>query len=291
MIKIATVLHYGEVKQKAEAILGRDNFLRLYQDVKAKTTAAAASAAEVVRWINGQPVGKRLSQGVVDPKNPDMCSHPHNEMKKRGNKVAKWWTCNLCHSRWDRPEAPAGSFTAAEMCVKGWTAQHKPTPAAIPMNSKDPMDHTVITFGMYVGDTYQEVWNKNRGYLDWLETTYRMPSGPKECHACPQFEELALWTQAKTIQMEIWYEERQKKLKEDRKEKEKHPTMDRSDLRTSGPSPFGPPVSFAEDLKHKQEKATATPVVTRTAIHSDTDTASSDDWNMESAPTPVPTNL
>ena len=95
--------------------------------------------------INGELVGKPLKQGEgVPTMDAQMCSHPTAEMKRRGNKT-KWWTCNLCKSRWERlvPENPQGV----------------------------PTDREVMMSGPHAGKTFRHLWENEHQYTQWVRLT------------------------------------------------------------------------------------------------------------------------
>ena len=73
-----------------------------------------------------------------------VCNHPTAEMKRRGNKT-KWWTCNLCKSRWERtfPEIPQGV----------------------------PTDREIMTNGPHAGRSFHYLWENEHQYNQWVRLT------------------------------------------------------------------------------------------------------------------------
>ena len=95
--------------------------------------------------INGELIGKPLKPGEGIPTvDPQVCNHPTAEMKRRGNKT-KWWTCQLCKSRWERitPEYPTGF----------------------------PTDEELMLSGQHAGKSFLHIWNFEHQYVHWVRLT------------------------------------------------------------------------------------------------------------------------
>ena len=101
VLKLLLVLETFTLKRRTQAALGEEAYKRIFQRARADDQRQGPQAP-FGRMINGELVGKPLKDGeglpTVDPR---LCHHPTAEMKRRGNKT-KWWTCNLCKSRWER---------------------------------------------------------------------------------------------------------------------------------------------------------------------------------------------
>ena len=117
---------------------------------------------QITRVIGKEVVGKfkgvsttKKGQPVCLPQN---CSHPTQEMKKGGNAhtekqpdgsvknvPVQWWTCNLCHSSWERHPLP----NIAEVVPSG---------------------SDVVDFGKHKGKTYRELLT-NASYTKWCVDT------------------------------------------------------------------------------------------------------------------------
>ena len=108
---------------------------------------------EVVGKFKGVSTTKK-AQPVNVPSN---CPHPTTEMKRGGNAHAEkqpdgsvknvpvqWWTCNLCHSSWERHPLPAQDAIAAGT--------------------------DLVDFGKHKGKTYQELLT-HTNYTRWCIET------------------------------------------------------------------------------------------------------------------------
>jgi len=143
-LKILLVLETFALKNRALAALGTDAYKRILYRAREEDRQSGTQALQH-RMINGELVGKPLKAGEgVPTMDPQMCHHPTPEMKRRGNK-AKWWTCNLCKSRWERiiPEIPQGV----------------------------PTDQELMMSGTHAGKTYRHIWENELQYTHWVRLT------------------------------------------------------------------------------------------------------------------------
>ena len=79
---------------------------------------------------------------------PAICMHPTERLIRRGSGRDKCWTCRECLRRWER--LPLSHFEP-----KGAT----------------PENADLITFGRYMGQNYQYVWNEDSNYCQWILQT------------------------------------------------------------------------------------------------------------------------
>ena len=97
------------------------------------------------------------------PVDPLMCQHPVSQMKARGNKQSKWWTCMGCQSRWKRLDLDSAEPTGG------------------------PTADEVVTFGKYQGATFATV-AQDTMYCHWVRMT--LENGDE---AAPGMERLAIY--------------------------------------------------------------------------------------------------
>ena len=109
-------------------------------------------------------VGKEMTegQGLIDKTkrthDPSVCQHPSDLMHGRGGRgEKKWWSCQLCGTRWER--IPLVNLEAK---------------TELP----GPMDR--ITFGKYMGKTYQTVHLQHPEYCDWILRTAETGDSPSQ---------------------------------------------------------------------------------------------------------------
>ena len=107
-------------------------------------------------------VGKELldGQGVRDmskrTQDPLTCQHPTEQMLARGGRGnKKWWLCQSCGTRWER----------------------------IRLDDFHPKTETLggrdrITFGQYMGKTYQQVYMNHSDYCQWVLHTAETGDSP-----------------------------------------------------------------------------------------------------------------
>lgn len=143
-LKLLWVLETFALKRRTQAALGEDSYKRLFQ--RARVEDRRESRPQLIdRLINGELVGKPLKPGEGVPQlDPQMCSHPIAEMKRRGNKM-KWWTCTLCLSRWERLQltTPSGPPTGNEVMMRG----------------------------PHVGKTFRQIYETEHQYSHWARLT------------------------------------------------------------------------------------------------------------------------
>ena len=113
-------------------------------------------------------VGKELkNKGKGTPViDAAMCEHPESSMKRGANDNRqsgggiKWWTCERCKTRWER--IPHQVIQAQQQ--------------------ETPTDHTVFLHGKYQGHTYQEVYNQDWEYCQWILQTADLEAIPWASH-------------------------------------------------------------------------------------------------------------
>jgi hypothetical protein len=107
-------------------------------------------------------VGKELPEGVgmrdltKRTLDPSLCQHPTDLMFARGGRGdKKWWLCQACGTRWQR----------------------------IPLDDLAPRTETLgsrdrITFGKYLGQSYQQVYLNHPDYCQWVLQTAETGDAP-----------------------------------------------------------------------------------------------------------------
>ena len=149
-LKLLLVLQAFALKNRTQAALGTDAYKRIFQRAREEDRQAGNQSPHH-RMINGELIGKPLKPGDGTPTvDPQMCNHPTAEMKRRGNK-AKWWTCQLCQSRWERiiPEIPTGF----------------------------PTDDELMLIGQHAGKSFLHIWNFEHQYVHWIRLTAETTPG------------------------------------------------------------------------------------------------------------------
>ena len=111
VIKLFVVMDVHAVKMKAQALLGKNVYLRVFQQLKDEEPV---QAQQVNNIINGEIVGRKIKDGKgaapsvgqstdgAPRTDPKTCTHPLKMMTRRGNRSQKWWTCKACLTRWER---------------------------------------------------------------------------------------------------------------------------------------------------------------------------------------------
>ena len=144
-LKLLLVLQTFALKNRTQAALGTDAYKRIFQRAREEDRLAGTQQQLQHRMINGELIGKPLKPGEGTPTvDPAVCVHPTAEMKRRGNKT-KWWTCQLCKSRWERitPEYPTGF----------------------------PTDEELMLSGQHAGKSFLHIWNFEHQYVHWVRLT------------------------------------------------------------------------------------------------------------------------
>ena len=102
LLKIELLMRVFQIKNMTKILLGEQNYLRLCG--KVRHLPEAPEAPEITKVIQGEVVGKQKAEpGDGEVKvDPDICQHPEKDMKRRGNRKSRWWTCDLCQTRWER---------------------------------------------------------------------------------------------------------------------------------------------------------------------------------------------
>ncbi len=76
-LKMMTVIRVYAIKMQAQAVLGRDNYLRVIADVRDQDHTTRAQTSSTMRIIGGYLVGTPLSRGKgLARLSPDQCNHP-----------------------------------------------------------------------------------------------------------------------------------------------------------------------------------------------------------------------
>ena len=149
----------------------------------------------------GMPLVKGMLVGAPLPSSPSKheaektiqeCKHPEYAMKARGNRTAAWWTCNMCHGRWERFSKEDAPVLPPESSVsdmkKAHCSRHAP-PA--------PNCDTILTFGKHKGSTIRFVGTTYPKYSQWLLKTAK-----EQLEATTEIKQAALALRAMGIQLE-----------------------------------------------------------------------------------------
>ena len=88
-------------------------------------------------------------------------------MIARGNAKTKWWTCQLCLSRWA-----------------------KLAPGEVTAQTRMPQDQDLVIFGKYTGSNYLETF-QDATYCNWIMDTVENESGMMKTETSEQFQRLA----------------------------------------------------------------------------------------------------
>ena len=178
MTKIFAVFKHFERVNSLKGILGynfqdglisEENGMRVFRNLCAEVKVVVKKEKDetgekptITRVIGKEVVGK--FKGVSTTKKgvpvcePSKCSHPQTEMKRGGNAHAEkqsdgsvknvpiqWWTCNLCHSSWERHPLPA-------------------------QQELMPSGADLVDFGRHKGKTYRELLT-HTDYTKWTIET------------------------------------------------------------------------------------------------------------------------
>ena len=138
LLKVLMVFQVFQTKQKAMTMLGKEVYLRVFQEAK-KVENKKDEDKQITKVINGEIVGKQLEsmgkgkRAEKATEDPMTCVHPTDKMKREGNKSQKTWCCLLCLTRWER------------------------LPLETVNLKTEGKDNDLVTFGKYLGKTYKEV--------------------------------------------------------------------------------------------------------------------------------------
>jgi len=140
---------------------GKRGVLEKLQEVKDQHETEQRQPKPPRRIINGEVVGRPLAPGG-GPRTmePNLC--PHHQMKARGNRNSKWWTCLECQSRWDR-------YTYVE-------------------TDQAPQGTDVLTFGCHQGRMFEDVMLSEMTYCEWILQTIE-----NEPDTCPGLRRFAMY--------------------------------------------------------------------------------------------------
>ena len=173
-LRVLMVLRVYAAKLAAKTVLGDTVYRRLFQQVPTQTAQDAQPWWIVQGEVVGKPLKKSVSKATpqVDEKE---CSHPDEEMMKRANGKFLWWTCRLCHARWERPgqQTPWGPPTDEELMVAG---RHK-------------------------GKTFAQIVHQDTEYCEWVRMTNLVEDWMSP-HMARFAEYLQLLAQVEQYQME-----------------------------------------------------------------------------------------
>jgi hypothetical protein len=101
-LRILWVFRAVETKAAATAALGKGPYQAIVNGIRDEvpTTAPAVTS----RIYQGEGVGRELSpsNSTGDARNRPTC--PHQQLKKRGNKSLRWWSCLTCGARFERTD-------------------------------------------------------------------------------------------------------------------------------------------------------------------------------------------
>jgi hypothetical protein len=123
-----------QTKASAIAVLGKAGYRALVsEEEEQQRRAASAQERTITRIIRGEIVGRELpasSQGSSQATvSPQLCAR--DDLVRRGNKEARWWTCQKCGRRWERRSLQADEelytelLTATATCDGGAPARHR----------------------------------------------------------------------------------------------------------------------------------------------------------------------
>jgi len=140
---------------KVKTLLGVEVYARLFPQARKIGSTPTISDRPFYRVIGNQVMGRELTAGTGKKDqartsmDPTMCQHPTADLMPRGSKTNKWWTCKLCQRRWERE----------------FLSQYQPK-GSDGLNELD-----LVTFGKYAGETYNQVYETDRSYVDWVLMT------------------------------------------------------------------------------------------------------------------------
>lgn len=113
------------------------------------------------------------------------CKHPEYAMKARGNRTRAWWTCNMCHGRWERFNKEDAPVLPPESSVSDLKKAHYSRHAPLV-----PSSDTILTFGKHRGSTIRFVGTTYPKYCQWLlRTAKEQPEATtevKQAALCPE---------------------------------------------------------------------------------------------------------
>ena len=87
-------------------------------------------------------------------------------MKAHGNRTGAWWTCTMCHGRWERFSLENAPVLPPESSVSDLKKAHYSGHAP-----QVPSPDMIITFGKHLGSTIRFVGNNYPKYCQWLLRT------------------------------------------------------------------------------------------------------------------------
>ena len=159
-IKIKWVLAVFQLRAQTIVALGSETYKRIFQaqvrQTQTQQLTGVMSYPVFQRVIQGEAVGKELTRGRGNPTvAKELCDHPDASMKRGANDNRKsgggikWWTCDLCKSRWERV----------------------PMATIAPNMQETPKDTDILTQGRYMGSTYLDVITNDWTYCEWVVTT------------------------------------------------------------------------------------------------------------------------
>ena len=148
LLKLSWVIRVATIRESAILMLGKNVYKRLFaENTKAEKRS---KEMEVTKIIAGEVVGKKLdtpSAGTASVTSPELCQHPFESMKRRGNKSNQWWTCSACLTRWER--RPLTDLYTSEV----------------------PVGTEIAAFGKYAGTTLGHIYETDPSYVQWALMT------------------------------------------------------------------------------------------------------------------------
>ena len=161
-IKLMMVIRLFAIKKSAQAVLGRDTYLRILKDVQHQNEEDARPQDVPSRIVQGELLGAPLRRGTGAARlHPTQCDHPETSVKARANAKAKWFTCLQCQARWERKSLEPMEITT---------------------------EHDFLLFGCHKDKTYGEMRQHHPSYCKWVLRTTEL-----ETDTCPMLMRFASW--------------------------------------------------------------------------------------------------
>ena len=142
---------------------------------RSRRTTSTPAASPVIDENTGMPQVKGMLVGAPLPSSSSKheaektiieCKHPEYAMKARGNRTRAWWTCNMCHGRWERFNKEDAPVLPPESSVSDLKKAHYSRHAPLV-----PSSDTILTFGKHRGSTIRFVGTTYPKYCQWLLRT------------------------------------------------------------------------------------------------------------------------
>jgi glycosyltransferase A (GT-A) superfamily protein (DUF2064 family) len=119
-LKLLLLVRTVEVRTALAAVLGEQVAAKLLQSSAPSTLSQPSQSMEESIWriIGSEACGQPL-ESTADTAAIHRCEHL--EMRRRGNKTAKWWTCLDCNGRWTRVALDDLALTPEVLAVAATT--------------------------------------------------------------------------------------------------------------------------------------------------------------------------